>query len=126
MASQEVPQLQALATAAENLTYPSESDEPFDMFHWKGSSKSSAEQALRQHAGRERQMGRVSFDEFFSALDDADNAPRFEALRRVLEAQLRELTIYRVGEGEAEVDIYLMGRLPDGDWAGLHTCSVET
>jgi hypothetical protein len=28
--------------------------------------------------------------------------------------------------GKTKIDIYLVGKTPDGDWAGLKTTSVET
>lgn len=71
-------------------------------------------------------------DDFFADLveeqdwwGDAEkaDAERYQALRRILEAHLDSLHIFRVGE--VEVSIYLLGRC-EGDWVGLRTLSVET
>ena len=34
--------------------------------------------------------------------------------------------VFRVGVGQVQVDIYILGRAPDNNWAGLHTLSIET
>src|SRR5215469_16522555 len=74
MPSNQTPQLQAVAKAVENLTYPSESDEPFDVFQWEGSSNDSALQALIRRAGPGRQVSGTPLVQFFSQLEDSDDA----------------------------------------------------
>ena len=80
------------------------------------------------HVTDERLLASVSVgdtdqDTFLVASDEGE---RYKQLRRALESQLRELRILRLGSGEVKVDIYLIGRTRSGDWAGLHTTSVET
>lgn len=116
--------LEPLRQAIDGLTYPSESDEPFDVFRWDATG--AARDQVAAHAGNGRKIEAVPVDAFFSQLDDADDAERFRALRRVLESTLKDLQIFRAPGADAEVDVFLVGRLPSGNWAGLHTRSVET
>ena len=119
-----VDELQPLRQAVEGLTYPSESDEPFDVFVWTAAP--SARDAVAAHAGKDRKMTEVPVEQFFSELDDSDDAERYRALQKILRSALSDLQVFRAGEGEVEVDVYLLGRLKSGQWAGVHTLSVET
>lgn len=116
--------LRPLKDAIDGLTYPSESDEPFDAFAWPG--EGSAQAAVASHAGKGRKLAEVSVEQFFSQLDDSDDAERYRELRQKLLALLSNVQVFRVGEGEVRVDIYLIGKAPSGNWAGLHTVSIET
>lgn len=116
--------LKALRTAVEGLTYPSDSDEPFDVFLWEGSG--SARDQVAAHAGKGRNIEEVRVETFFAQLDDADDAPRYANVRKILQSTLRDLRVFRVGTGEVSVDIYLIGSTRSAEWAGLHTVSIET
>ncbi len=120
--------ISALAQASAGLLYPSESDEPFDVIRWDepGLTPFSASDVLALRVGKGRAIEEVAVESFFSAIASAMDPERLERLRRTLQKQLTGLQIFRVGTGEAEVDIYLLGRTTNGNWAGLHTKSVET
>jgi hypothetical protein len=126
MSSDELPELRALRQAAEGLEYPSESDAPFEPFQWEAKGDGSAASQVAAHARPGQKIEEVPVDRFFAQLDDSDDAERFRQLRRVLESQLPGVKIFRAGVGETEVDIYLLGQTRAGNWAGLHTVSVET
>ncbi len=49
---------------------------------------------------------------------------QFQQLKTFLDSQLTAQQIFRVGE--YEIDVYLLGRLPTGERAGLKTKIVET
>lgn len=116
--------LKALRQSVEGLTYPSDSDEPFDVFVWDASG--TAREQVAAHAGKDRKLEEVAVEAFFAALDDADDAPRYRQLQRVLMASVKPLTILRAGAGEVRIDVYLLGKLGSGQWCGVHTVSVET
>ena len=117
--------LHALAGASAGLMYPSESDAPFQPFGWPAvSANEPARGAVARHAKRGARMEEVSIDDFFVELEGADDAERFKALRQTLESSLIGPKVIRAGE--REIDVYLIGRTRAGDWAGLHTTSVET
>ena len=46
-------------------------------------------------------------------------------LKKVLQEQLSGVKVYKVGD-EAERQVYVVGKAPDGRWAGLKTMVVET
>jgi hypothetical protein len=117
---------QNLKKAIEGLEYPSESDASFDLFHWPKSKAASALEQVATRAGANRKIAEVPIDSFFDALKDSDDAPRFLQLRHALESTLTNLKIFRAGDGETKVDIYVIGQTQSGDWAGLHTTSIET
>ncbi len=122
------PAFEALRQASAGLLYPSESDVPFDVFHWDepGLAQFSAEDVVGFHIKKGRTIEEVAIDPFFAAIEGAWDGDKLELLRHTLQTQLTRLRIFRVGVGETEVDIYLLGQIATGSWAGLHTVSVET
>ena len=118
-------ELEILRKAAEGLEYPSESDAPFDPFLWKDNGR-RVEEVIAEHAGKDHKLQEVPLDRFFAQLNDSEDADRFRALRRALESQLTNVRVFRATDGSAKVDIYLVGKTRSGNWAGLHTTSIET
>src|SRR5258706_4055758 len=118
-------ELDILTRASAGLEYPSESDAPFDAFLWKANDK-RLQDVLKEHAGKNRTIQEVPVNQFFAQLKDSDDAKRFAELGQVLESHLTDLHVFRATDGSAKVDIYLVGKTPPADWAGLHTISVET
>jgi hypothetical protein len=116
--------IDALRKAVDGLTYPSESDEPFDVFVWDAIG--TAREQVAAHAGKGRKIEDVPVESFFSQLDQADDAPRYRQLQRLLSTSLNSFAVVRAGAGEVRVDVYLIGKLTDGRWGGVRTVSVET
>ena len=112
-----------LRSAAGDLTYPSDADEPFDPFVWPAAAGDAVAQVRARSGNRPVEV--VAVAAFFADLTDADDAARFTALRAALERTVSDLIVIRV-TGSTTVDVYLIGRGPAGSWAGLHTLSVET
>jgi hypothetical protein len=116
-------QLQSLRQASKGLLYPSESDEPIDVFVWP-SKEPDATAAVAARVPNDTKIEEVAIDDFFRELESSDDATRFKALHRVLIDALSGVRILRAGE--VQVQVYLIGRMQDGQWAGLHTEAVET
>jgi hypothetical protein len=118
--------LQALKQATDGLLYPSESDQPFDVFCWntEAGSSETAEQQVASHADKNKKINEISLDEFFEELKEVEDAGRFNRLRQALQTVLRDGRVFRLGS--VRIDVYLIGQTPSGDWAGVHTVSVET
>ncbi len=114
-----------LSEAVEGLLYPSERDAPIEVAHWPGAEAKTARDLVKKIA-RRRRIEPVKEEDFFAALAKPDDAGRFAQLQRVFQENLIDRGIFRVGQGETSVDIYLVGRDRSGDWAGLHTVSIET
>lgn len=111
----------ALREAVKGLTYPSETDAPFDVFVEERAM--SAEDVVAHRTGGGK-VAAVAVEEFFAELEGTSQAERYRRLRAVLCERLAPLKIFRVGA--VKVDIYLVGKAGDGTWVGLHTTSVET
>ena len=126
MPQNEPRELTAIREASQGLEYPSESDTPFDAFHWEAKPGQSLEQLIAAHASAGRRIDEVSTDAFFKPLDQTDDAEQYRALRKVLEINLLRLQTFRVGVDEVEVDVYLLGPAKCGGIIGLHTTSIET
>lgn len=113
-------ELRSLAAA---LTYPSESDEPLDVFVWPQTQPDPAAE-LRHRGLVSQPILQTPLDAFFRELIPNDPSGGFARLRQVIEQHLAQPTVLRVGE--VEVDVYVIGRAPGNQWAGLHTRSIET
>jgi len=116
-----------LVDAIAGLTYPSDSDEPWRAFLWPAAKLAvTPRQALEQHVDAKRAIVEVSLETFFSQLGEADNAERYARLRRTVQQLLSNIAIIRVGDGETQVGVFIVGQLADGSVAGVTTVSVET
>jgi hypothetical protein len=118
-------ELNELKKAIVGLEYPSESDAPFDLFRW-GKATGAALEQVRARAGKGREIEEVPIETFFKQLAGSEDAKRFAELECAVIRNLRGAKIYRVGAGEVKVDVYILGKTNSGEWAGLHTVSVET
>ena len=75
----------------------------------------------------------MSVDEFFAIAtaeedwddeEERETVQRFQNLVSTLKQNLSQLQVYRVGS--VNIDAYIVGVTPDGDYAGLATKLVET
>ena len=115
-----------MAKAVAGLTYPSESDEPFDVVCWENPEGRTVADVLAARIGTRRKIRVVPVEEFFGQLEASEDAPRYRALRRTIETLLKDVAAFRVGEGEVRVDVYVIGRMGEKWVAGVHSVSVET
>ncbi len=120
--------LAALKEASKGLLYPSETDEPFEPFSWGKADGGLTPQkvAQRTKAAAGAAVEEQSLADFFQYLtaDGAEHAETFRKLQQVVGQRLSGVRVFRVGE--VNINVYVVGRTPDGDWAGLKTHSVET
>jgi hypothetical protein len=117
--------LDALKQASQGLLFPSETDAPLEPFAWEGFAKLTKDR-LRQRAGAGpgTAVEQTTLDDLLRIVPQEDK-PKFDALRQALEGQLAGVKVYKVGD-EAERQVYVVGKAPDGRWAGLKTTVVET
>lgn len=127
------PDLAALVALARGLTYPSESDFPFEPFAWDGEPGASTEicQAIAQQTGKPFELR--SLDAFFARLvvagpdataEQRVTTERFRVLSAAIADRLSNTSVCRVGA--IRIDVYLIGRSSAGTVVGLHTISIET
>ena len=127
---------ETLTQAAEGLLFPSESEFPFTYFEWPDY------QGKRLYAGKvlkllgfppDTPMEKKSLDDLFKQVievqdwygeEENENVRKFVHLKQVLTEQLTSIQVYRIGK--IEISVYIVGKTPDGQWAGLSTKVVET
>jgi hypothetical protein len=125
--------LDELREATRGLTFMSESDYPLEVFNW-GKSEPT-DKFLRGLTGEPADAAvetRTAADFFRVAASEPDwkgkeelaTARRFQKLRRLLEKNLTDLKVYRVGS--INLPVYVAGRASSGNWLGVSTRVVET
>jgi hypothetical protein len=126
--------LDTLMVAAEGLLVPSESDYPFEPFFWVGPEPLTPE-ALVASLGLppETAVETRTVEQFFRPLseerdwmDEAAraNAARFTGLWAVVEEDLADVVVFRVGS--IKIQVFIVGTDPEGLCVGLKTTVVET
>ena len=125
---------EALKEATEGLLYMSESDYPFEVIRWDGSEQLSPE--YLQHVAGVDSSAKVeesTLDEFFRVPAGEQEwkgeaqlaeARKYQRLRHLLEENLTDIKVYRVGE--INIFILVVGRGVEGSWLGVSTRAVET
>lgn len=123
-----------LKEATRGLLFMSESDYPFEVVSWEGTEELSPEH-LRAKAGQgaTAAIERRTVADFFrvaageqdwKGAEELSLAKRYQTLARLLEENLREASVYRVGE--TNIAVYIVGRSEEGNWLGVSTRVVET
>jgi hypothetical protein len=115
----------ALRKAAKGLLFPSESEAPLEPFVWDDGGKLTKDR-LRELAGAEEgaAVEKSSLDDLLGTMPSEDR-PKFDMLAEEIKRHLSGVKVYKVGD-EPEKAVYVVGKTPDGKWAGLKTSVVET
>ena len=119
-------EIEQIEAAIDGLEYPSESDAPFEIVRWVTKSDQTVLSAIREHVGMDRKISIKPVADFFAELEGSDDADRFGQLRQVLQSVVSDLGVFRIGDGEVKVQIFLIGKSLGGDWLGVSTVSTET
>lgn len=123
-----------LREATRGLLFMSESDYPFEIVRWEGSEELSPEY-LRRVEGQEAAapVGEQRLADFFRVAAGEQEwkdesglqlARKYQRLLQLLEANLKDVRVYRVGA--VNVGVYVVGRSAAGNWLGISTRVVET
>ena len=123
-----------LKNASDGLLWMSESEYPFEVIMWESVEDLTADKLLQQLGQSPDTPVRVTdIDNFFSNAiaehDWYDDEQKTEVkkcrhLLEELKANLSDITVYCVEK--VEIDVYIVGKTPDGSTAGLKTQVVET
>jgi uncharacterized protein YaeQ len=128
--------LDQLKKASEGLLFTSESEAPLEPFLWEynDTSELNSETVLQKTGHpQDTPIGVVDFDSFFTVAtteeewhvqEERETVKKFQNLVNVLKQNLSALKVYRLGC--RNIDVYVVGRTPLGDYAGLSTKVVET
>src|SRR5687767_981308 len=110
--------LAQLKKESAGLLVMSESDYPFEVLKWDGSTEISPE-FLRSLANEpaESRVEEIPLEQFLAS------GP-FEQLERFLREHLTDLKVYKVGT--INIPVYIVGKSPEGNWLGLSTRVVQT
>ncbi len=125
--------LQSIEDAARELLFPSESDFPIEPFSYGDQEPTPA--ALLQHRGlaAETPVEQAGLGDFFAGLVDVSDdtseadrasAERFRSLMHVLETNIDDVRMYRLGK--VDIEVVVLGRHASGAWLGVRTNVVET
>lgn len=122
-----------LKKLTQGLTYQSESDYPVKPLFIKGDGKRSLTATdVGEHSGK-KPVKSVAFDEFFNPAtseedwygpEEREKAQRFQNLVKILKDNLTDIKVYK--SGKVKMDVYVVGKTADGDFAGVTTKVVET
>lgn len=120
---------QEIVKAAEGLLFISESESPMEYITLP-SDKNLLGQLRSLSTHKDGKVETQTLPYFFRNmtrdLEGSDPAvtEKFRQLQQVLERNLTDLHVYRIGE--VQVDAFIIGKLPDGSYAGLKTHLIET
>ncbi|MGQ0541419.1 MAG: nuclease A inhibitor family protein [Blastocatellia bacterium] len=123
-----------LIKECKGLIYPSETDGTFEPF-FGGEAKKGLREVLRKAPGSDSKtkIEEVEFDKFFESLITEKDwftagqrkmAKRFAKLRDLMESELKEIKVFRVGR--IRIEIYIVGIDKTGMIMGVKTFAVET
>ena len=125
--------IEELREATRGLTFMSESDYPFEVFNW-GAAEPTHEflRGLTGEASDAPVETTTAANVFRVAASEAEwknaeqlaAARRFQSLLRLLEQNLKDLKVFRVGA--INIPVYVVGRSASGNWLGVSTRVVET
>jgi len=125
----------ALEAASRDLSYLSESDEPFEVVQWKApqSDPSLAQVCRLLGQGDCDAAGEMPLEEFFRDLvcdqdwhgpEEKAEVEKYRRLLAVIKERLSGTRVFKIGR--IEVGIFIIGRAQDGNWVGLKTKAIET
>jgi len=123
-----------IEAACEGLSYRSETDAAILPFYG-GKAEDGVRETLLKELGTEGNITIVEreFKEFFAkatkiqkwyGVRERENARGFAGLRVLLEKNLSDLKMFRIGK--IQIDIYAVGIDRKGNLAGIRTKAVET
>jgi Nuclease A inhibitor-like protein len=125
-----------LKQASDRLLMMSESEYPFEVFLWANEAQENlTNQKLLQLTGypQETIIETVELDYMFRNCaqekewhdeTQKQNIQKFQSLVKILKDNLTGIKVYRIGT--INIDVYIVGKTPSGDLAGISTKIVET
>ena len=119
------PVLNELQAAVMGLLFPSETDAPIEAFAWPGGADPPTEAALRANAKVDKSapIQQITLADLAKTIPEESRGD-FLPLFGLLGHHLSGTTVFKVGE--VTLDVYVVGRTADGQYAGVKTKVVET
>jgi hypothetical protein len=125
--------LQTIEDAARGLLFPSESDFPIEPFLYGDQRPTPAALLERRGLAPDTNVDETTLEDFFAGLTEAPkdaseeeraSAGRFRSLMKLLEKNLDDIRVYRLGK--VDIEVVVLGRDASGTWLGVRTNVVET
>jgi hypothetical protein len=124
--------VEELREATRGLMFMSESDYAFEVVRWDAEPTRDFLRALTEQDASAPVEEQSAPDFFRAPASEADwkgeaelaTARKFQSLVRLLEENLTDLRVFRVGE--INMPVYVVGRSSSGSWLGVSTRVVET
>lgn len=128
--------LKQFKQASQDLLFMSESEYPFDVFLWESETNLDIDSDMmfrKIEKSPDTPIEFVDIDSFFRVVitqedwhGDEEKAivEKYKNLIKLLKENLTNIKVIRVGN--IEIDVYIAGKTPSGDIAGLSTKVVET
>ncbi|MBH8555862.1 nuclease A inhibitor family protein [Nostocaceae cyanobacterium CENA357] len=125
-----------LKQATDSLLMMSESEYPFEVFVWSNEGQEPlTNQKLLQLTGnsQETSIETVELNYFFRNCVDhkewhdetqKQNVQKFQLLVKILKDNLNDIQVYRIGT--ININVYIVGKTPSKDLAGISTQVIET
>jgi hypothetical protein len=120
-----------LKKLTDGLTYMSESDYPLKPLFLAGGGRKALKAS--DLPGARKPVKQADFDSFFSSAtaeedwhgpEEKQSVRRYRELVAYLKENLADIKVYKAGK--VEMDVFVVGRTKDGDFAGVTTKVVET
>ena len=122
-----------LKQATVDLLWSSESDYPFEIVTWARGVEMSPPVLFSNLDYPNLAIESINLTDFFAPVlmiedwyeaEELAQIDRYTVLLDAIESNLTDVKVFRIGE--IEIDIYIIGKTPDGDLVGLKTQSIET
>jgi hypothetical protein len=119
------PIVKELNAAAEGLLFPSETDAEIEAFAWPGGDGPPTEAVVRASAkvAKDTPVQQTTLAALTRTIPK-ESREDFQPLLDLLAKRLSGTTVFKVGE--VNMDVYIVGRTADGQYAGVKTEVVET
>lgn len=129
---QEVSLIEQLQSAITGLIWQSETDAPFQVCSWSNPTGQILSPVLllaKTNHDPDTPVKVVTLEEFCApglhlAGDSSNQPEKLQSLMTTITNNLSTIQVYRVGD--IEIEIYIIGVDPEGNWVGVSTQSVET
>jgi hypothetical protein len=125
--------IQELQQAAHGLLFMSESEYPCEVCLWSDAEATPETIVQLTNHSQDTPVEVEEVDDFFHVATtpqdwheeaEKETVQKFQKLVQVIKANLNNIKVYRLGE--IEIDVYIIGKTPTGDLAGISTKVVET
>ena len=113
-----------LEKTCKGMLFISESEAELEPFVWDDGGGLSNDRLIKAAQGQQgTPIETMELSAFFRAVPK-ENKAKFDALTKVLNANLTDIKVYKVGA--ANITAFIAGKTKDGRWAGVRTEVVET